>query len=107
MDGPARHSGRRYRRSAGDHLAPGTLIDYPVGVEHGEKTFSMWLSGDWTLGKKEFVPPGMLRIAPHAQPFEVFAPVHEHVGIASWYVNFQIKRLALAATWRAGKEREG
>jgi len=55
------------------YLAPGTLIDYPVGVEHGEKCFAMWLSGDWELCKKTLLPPGMLRIAPHGKPFEVFA----------------------------------
>lgn len=71
------------------YLAPGTLIDYPVGVEHGEKTFSMWSSGEWFLGKKEFLPLGMLRIAPHGQPLEVFAPVLGHRGVTSWYVNFQ------------------
>lgn len=79
------------------YMVPGTLIDYPVGVEHGQKTFSMWLSGDWTLEKKEFVPPGMLRIAPYAQPFEVFASVSGHQGVTSWYVNFQkpLKRTRL------------
>jgi len=40
------------------YLAPGTLIDYPVGVEHGEKCFAMWLSGDWELCKKTLLPPG-------------------------------------------------
>lgn len=44
------------------YLAPGTFIDYPVDVEHGKKCFSMWLSGEWDLHKKEFLPPGMLRI---------------------------------------------
>ncbi|MBT2555553.1 DUF402 domain-containing protein [Arthrobacter sp. ISL-5] len=79
------------------YLAPGTLIDYPLAVEHGEKTFSMWLSGEWGLRKKEFVAPGMLRIAPHGQPFEVFASVPENGGVISWYVNFQqpLKRTAL------------
>jgi predicted RNA-binding protein associated with RNAse of E/G family len=71
------------------YLAPGTLIDYPVGVEHGEKCFAMWLSGDWELCKKTLLPPGMLRIAPHGKPFEVFAPVREEGGVLSWYVNFQ------------------
>jgi hypothetical protein len=71
------------------YLAPGTLIDYPVEVEHGEKCFSMWLSGDWDLHKKTFIPPGMLRIAPKGKPFEVFAPVRSEGGVSSWYVNFQ------------------
>jgi predicted RNA-binding protein associated with RNAse of E/G family len=71
------------------YLAPGTLIDYPVDIEHGERCFSMWLSGEWDLHKKEFLPPGMLRIAPLGQPFEVFATVLEEGGVASWYVNFQ------------------
>jgi hypothetical protein len=71
------------------YLAPGTLIDYPVDVEHGAKCFSMWLSGDWGLHKKTFMPPGMLRIAPHGKPFEVFATVRSEGGVSSWYVNFQ------------------
>lgn len=71
------------------YLAPGTLIDYPVDVEHGERCFSMWLSGEWNLKKQEFVSPGMLRIAPHGQPFEIFASVPEEGGVESWYVNFQ------------------
>jgi predicted RNA-binding protein associated with RNAse of E/G family len=71
------------------YLAPGTLIDYPVDVEHGAKCFSMWLSGDWELRKKLFKPPGLLRIAPQGEPFEVFASVLSEGGISSWYVNFQ------------------
>src|SRR5665213_1041431 len=71
------------------YLAPRTLIDYPVDVEHGEKCFSMWLSGDWELRKKIFMPPGMLRIAPHGEPFEVLATVRSEGGVSSWYVNFQ------------------
>lgn len=70
-------------------LAPGTLIDYPVGVEHGEKCISMWLSGEWTLEPKVFLPPGMLRIAQFGAPFEVFATMKPEGGVASWYVNFQ------------------
>jgi len=70
-------------------LAPGTFIDYPVGVEHGEKCLSMWLSGEWDLYAKEFTPPGMLRIAPSGAPFEVFAPLRPEGGVAWWYVNFQ------------------
>ena len=70
-------------------LAPGTFIDYPVGVEHGEKCLSMWLSGEWELYAKEFTPPGVLRIAPSGAPFEVFAPLSLEGGVASWYVNFQ------------------
>jgi hypothetical protein len=70
-------------------LAPGTLIDYPVGVEHGEKCLSMWLSGEWDLFSKEFTPPGMLRVAPSGAPFEVLAPLVPGDGVAWWYVNFQ------------------
>jgi predicted RNA-binding protein associated with RNAse of E/G family len=71
------------------YLAPGTLIDYPVDVEHGEKCFSMWKAGDWNLRKKTFMPPGMLRIAPRGAPYEVFAPIRAEGGVLSWYVNFQ------------------
>lgn len=71
------------------YLSPGTLIDYPVDVEHGEKCFTMWLSGEWELDKKEFHAPGMLRIAPRGSPFEVLATVTPTEGVASWYVNFQ------------------
>jgi predicted RNA-binding protein associated with RNAse of E/G family len=71
------------------YLAPGTLVDYPVDVEHGEKCFNMWLSGDWQLHKYEFVVPGVLRIAPAGQAFEVFASVEPEEGVTSWYVNFQ------------------
>jgi len=71
------------------YLAPGTIIDYPRGVQHGRDTFTKWLSGEWELGDKEFHAPGMLRIAPTGQPFEVFAPVTSDLGVTSWYVNFQ------------------
>ena len=71
------------------YLEPGTIIDYPIGAQHGRGTFSMWLSGEWELGDKEFSAPGMLRIAPVGQPFEVFAPVTSEAGVMSWYVNFQ------------------
>jgi len=71
------------------YLAPGTLIDYPVDVEHGEKCFSMWLSGEWELHKRGFNAPGMLRIAPQGMPFEIFATVTPRDGVTSWYVNFQ------------------
>lgn len=71
------------------YLAAGTVIDYPIGVQHGVGTFSMWLSGEWELGDKEFHAPGMLRVAPVGQPFEVFAPVTAEHGVISWYVNFQ------------------
>jgi len=71
------------------YLAPGTLIDYPVDVEHGERCFNMWLSGEWELAKKELAAPGILRIAPRGEPFEVFAAVLPNEGVASWYVNFQ------------------
>lgn len=71
------------------YLAPGTLIDYPVDVAHGEKCFSMWLAGEWELYKKVFMPPGLLRIAPHGTPFEVFATIQAEGGVSSWYVNFQ------------------
>jgi hypothetical protein len=50
------------------YLAHGTLIDYPVDAEHEARCFSMWISGEWELRKKEFYAPGMLRIAPHGQP---------------------------------------
>lgn len=70
-------------------IAPGTIIDYPIGVEHGAKCFFMWTSGEWELGPKEFAAPGVLRIAPHDEPFEVFAPLDPGGGIRSWYVNFQ------------------
>jgi len=70
-------------------LAPGTFIDYPIGVEHGEKCLSMWLSGEWELRAKEFAPPGVLRVAPSGAPFEVFAPLEPEGGVAWWYVNFQ------------------
>jgi hypothetical protein len=69
-------------------LAPGTLIEYPVGVEHGRTCISMWLSGQWDLYEKEFLPPGVLRIAPRDAPFEVFAPITDD-GVQWWYVNFQ------------------
>jgi predicted RNA-binding protein associated with RNAse of E/G family len=71
------------------YLSSGTLIDFPVDVEHGEKGFSMWLSGEWELDKKEFYAPGTLRIAPKGKPFEVFATVIAKEGVTSWYVNFQ------------------
>ena len=71
------------------YLDPGTIIDYPVGVEHGRRTFAMWLSGEWKLAGREFLAPGMLRIAPSGQPFEVFAPWSAERGVLSWYVNFQ------------------
>lgn len=70
-------------------LEPGTVIDYPVDVSHGRVTFSKWISGEWELAGREFQPPGMLRIAPVRQPFEVFAPVDPERGVTSWYVNFQ------------------
>jgi predicted RNA-binding protein associated with RNAse of E/G family len=71
------------------YLAPGTLIDYPVDVEHGEKCFSMWLSGDWKLRKRTFKQPGILLIAPQGMPFVVFANIRDEGGVSSWYVNFQ------------------
>ncbi len=71
------------------YLAPGTLIDYPIGVQHGETCFAMWLSGEWDLLHKEFQAPGMLRIAPVGQPFEIFGWSGEERGVTSWYVNFQ------------------
>lgn len=70
-------------------LAPGTIIDYPIDVQHSAKFFSMWRAGEWELGPKEFAAPGMLRIAPRDQPFEIFAPLDPRGGILSWYVNFQ------------------
>lgn len=39
------------------YLAPGTLIDCPVDVEHGKKCFNMWLTGKWELVQKEFSAP--------------------------------------------------
>jgi hypothetical protein len=69
-------------------LAPGTSIDYPVGVKHGRTCISMWLSGEWDLYPKEFHPPGVLRIAPCDAPYEVFAPMIDG-GVQWWYVNFQ------------------
>ncbi len=71
------------------YLAPGTLIDYPMNVEHGAGCFAMWLAGDWVQHKKEFRAPGMLRIAPLGKAFEVFATVTLEEGVSSWYVNFQ------------------
>lgn len=71
------------------YLEPGTMIDYPVDVEHGRRTFEMWMSGRWELAGREFRAPGMLRIAPSGQPFEVFAPWTRDQGVHSWYVNFQ------------------
>jgi predicted RNA-binding protein associated with RNAse of E/G family len=71
------------------YLEPGTIIEYPVGTQHGRGTFAMWLSGEWELGHKEFYAPGMLRIAPAGQPFEVFAPVTPELGVTFWYVNLQ------------------
>lgn len=70
-------------------LAAGTRIQYPVGVERGEKCLSMWLAGEWELYEKEFHAPGVLRIAPTSAPFEVFAPTSLEDGIQSWYVNFE------------------
>lgn len=70
-------------------LAPGTMIEYPVDVEHGEKCFSMWLSGHWTLAAKEFRAPGILRVAPHGAPYEIFAPITPVGGVEHWYVNFE------------------
>jgi predicted RNA-binding protein associated with RNAse of E/G family len=69
-------------------LASGTLIEYPVGVEHGRTCISMWLSGQWDLYEKEFFPPGVLRIAPRDAPYEVFAPMVDG-EVQRWYVNFQ------------------
>jgi hypothetical protein len=69
-------------------LASGTVIDYPVGVQHGRTCISMWLSGEWDLHPKVFHPPGVLRIAPRDAPFEVFAPMKDE-GVERWYVNFQ------------------
>jgi hypothetical protein len=65
------------------YLEPGTIIDYPMGAQHGRGTFSMWLSGDWELCLKEFHAPGMLRITPTGQPFEVLAPVTAELGVIS------------------------
>ena len=70
-------------------LSPGTLIDYPKDVQHGEICFGMWLSGEWSLEKREFNYPGVLRIAPANANFEIFATVPEAGGVQSWYVNFQ------------------
>ncbi len=70
-------------------LAPGTLIDYPLNVEHGETCLSMWLRGEWTLAPKVFRAPGHLRIAPCDAPYEVFAPLTLDGGVESWYVNVQ------------------
>jgi len=64
-------------------------VGSPRDVNHGERTFSMWLSGKWELHKREFLSPGMLRIAPCGQAFEVFASVAEGGGVTSWYVNLQ------------------
>ena len=71
------------------YLAPGTSVDYPVGVEHGATCFQMWLSGEWELEKRTFNPPAVLRIAPTGQPYEVFASLDPVIGVTSWYVNFQ------------------
>jgi hypothetical protein len=64
------------------YLAHGTLIDYPVDAEHEARCFSMWISGEWELRKKEFYAPGMLRIAPHGQPrdqrCEIVDSQHHH-----------------------------
>ena len=68
------------------YLATGTLIDYPVDVEHGEKCFTMWLTGKWELVQKEFSASGMLRTTPRSVPFEVFTTVLPNGGVASWYV---------------------
>jgi hypothetical protein len=65
------------------YLAPGTLIDCPVDVEHGKKCFNMWLTGKWELVQKEFSAPGMLRTTPRSVPFEVFAAELPNEGVAS------------------------
>ncbi len=70
-------------------LAPHTLIDYPIGVSHGETCLSMWRSGEWELGRVEWRPPGVLRIAPRGEPFEVFAPLVAPGSVSHWYVNFE------------------
>ena len=70
-------------------LAPGTVTDYPIGVEHGETCLAMWESGQWERGPRPWRAPGLLRIAPRGQPFEVFAPLTPENGVLSWYVNFQ------------------
>jgi hypothetical protein len=70
-------------------LSPGTLIDYPRDVHHGEICFGMWLLGEWSLEKCEFIYLGILRIAPTDANFEIFATVPELGGVQSWYVNFQ------------------
>jgi predicted RNA-binding protein associated with RNAse of E/G family len=70
-------------------LAPGTVIDYPLNVEHGEMCLAMWLRGEWTLAPKVFRAPGHLRIAPRDAPYEVFAPLTRDDGVESWYVNVQ------------------
>ena len=70
-------------------LAPGTIIDYPMNIEHGATCFKAWQSREWEVSSKEFVAPGMLRIAPSDAPFEVFAPVDLEEGVLSWYVNFE------------------
>ena len=71
------------------YLRPGTMIDYPVGAEHGEDTFAKWMSGEWSLAPREFRAPGMLRIAPVGAAYEVFGFVTDEAGIISWYVNFE------------------
>lgn len=79
------------------YLAPGTTMEYPIGVEPGRVCFTMWLRGEWQLGPRVFAPPGMLRIAPQGAPFEVFAPLRDDGGVHWWYVNFErpLRRTAL------------
>ena len=69
-------------------LAPGTVTNYPVGVRHGASCLSMWRSGEWDLAPVQWRPPGVLRIAPCGQPFEIFAPLR-YGSALQWYVNFE------------------
>lgn len=70
------------------YLTPGSYRQPPRGRARREVLFDV-AQGEWELDKKEFLPPGMLRIAPCCPAFEVFASVAEEGGVGSWYVNFQ------------------
>ena len=49
----------------------------------------MWLSGEWSLERREFEYPSSPRIAPENANFEIFAIIPEFAGVQSRFVNFQ------------------
>jgi hypothetical protein len=71
-------------------LAPGTVHKYPTGQQHGTHTIQHWLTKDWELIDKTWLPPGKLRITRPGDPFDVWtSPASSDRPPGPWYVNLQ------------------